>query len=190
MTNGQNQARQSWRAFCTGGRAARSTRMIKDDDDQTQRSPATTDGAPKPRGFAAMDPTLVSELAKRGGRAAHRRERPTSSRARRLASRVARAAWPRTQSAVCDGSRRRGERRDGHWSVSVRRARRPRHDGSRLAPHRDAALTSRRGRSAPARLPRQGVPRVAARLYFSRATTSAHSSGVASCFWPPPGVNR
>jgi general stress protein YciG len=26
----------------------------------------------KPRGFAAMDPTLVSELAKRGGKAAHR----------------------------------------------------------------------------------------------------------------------
>ncbi len=26
----------------------------------------------KPRGFAAMDPKLVSELAKRGGRAAHR----------------------------------------------------------------------------------------------------------------------
>jgi general stress protein YciG len=27
---------------------------------------------PKPRGFAAMDPKLVSELAKRGGEAAHR----------------------------------------------------------------------------------------------------------------------
>jgi general stress protein YciG len=26
----------------------------------------------KPRGFAAMDPNLVSELAKRGGKAAHR----------------------------------------------------------------------------------------------------------------------
>jgi general stress protein YciG len=26
----------------------------------------------KPRGFAAMDPQLVSELAKRGGKAAHR----------------------------------------------------------------------------------------------------------------------
>ena len=26
----------------------------------------------KPRGFAAMDPKLVSELAKRGGKAAHR----------------------------------------------------------------------------------------------------------------------
>jgi general stress protein YciG len=45
--------------------------MIKEDDDQTLRSPISTDGAPKPRGFAAMDPTLVSELAKRGGKAAH-----------------------------------------------------------------------------------------------------------------------
>ncbi len=38
-------------------------------------SPESTPTAEKPRksrGFAAMDPKLVSELAKRGGRAAHR----------------------------------------------------------------------------------------------------------------------
>jgi general stress protein YciG len=32
----------------------------------------TTEKPRKSRGFAAMDPKLVSELAKRGGRAAHR----------------------------------------------------------------------------------------------------------------------
>jgi len=46
--------------------------MINEDGDQNMRSTPTTDGARKPRGFAAMDPTLVSELAKRGGKAAHR----------------------------------------------------------------------------------------------------------------------
>jgi general stress protein YciG len=47
--------------------------MITEDVDQnTSRSQATTaDRARKPRGFAAMDPRLVSELAKRGGKAAH-----------------------------------------------------------------------------------------------------------------------
>jgi general stress protein YciG len=48
--------------------------MINENDDQnTSRNEATTDdGARKRRGFAAMDPSLVSELAKRGGMAAHR----------------------------------------------------------------------------------------------------------------------
>jgi general stress protein YciG len=42
-------------------------------DQGTSRSQSTTtDGPCKPRGFAAMDPKLVSELAKRGGKAAHR----------------------------------------------------------------------------------------------------------------------
>ena len=39
-------------------------------DDETTKSAESKPR--KPRGFAAMDPTLVSELAKRGGRAAHR----------------------------------------------------------------------------------------------------------------------
>ena len=38
-------------------------------DSSEGRSP---EKARKPRGFAAMDPKLVSELAKRGGKAAHR----------------------------------------------------------------------------------------------------------------------
>jgi general stress protein YciG len=48
--------------------------MINENDDQnTPRTEATpTEVAPKRRGFAAMDPSLVSELAKRGGMAAHR----------------------------------------------------------------------------------------------------------------------
>ena len=52
--------------------------MDEHDDVQAQSDVGTaerSDGparAPKPRGFAAMDPKLVSELAKRGGRAAHR----------------------------------------------------------------------------------------------------------------------
>jgi general stress protein YciG len=43
---------------------------------QTNGTTTTTQEAPvkprKPRGFAAMDPKLVSELATRGGKAAHR----------------------------------------------------------------------------------------------------------------------
>jgi general stress protein YciG len=35
-------------------------------------SSSTAEKPRKARGFAAMDPTLVSELAKRGGKAAHR----------------------------------------------------------------------------------------------------------------------
>ena len=46
--------------------------MIDEDGDENMRSPSTTDAARKPRGFAAMEPKLVSELAKRGGKAAHR----------------------------------------------------------------------------------------------------------------------
>jgi general stress protein YciG len=40
---------------------------------QTQSTQSTETSAKprKPRGFAAMDPKLVSELAKRGGKAAH-----------------------------------------------------------------------------------------------------------------------
>ena len=37
-----------------------------------QSTTPSTEKARKPRGFAAMDPQLVSELAKRGGKAAHR----------------------------------------------------------------------------------------------------------------------
>jgi general stress protein YciG len=38
----------------------------------TETSPASVDKPKRPRGFAAMDPKLVSELATRGGKAAHR----------------------------------------------------------------------------------------------------------------------
>jgi general stress protein YciG len=41
--------------------------------DSSPRSPQPSSETPrKPRGFAAMDPQLVTELAKRGGAAAHR----------------------------------------------------------------------------------------------------------------------
>jgi general stress protein YciG len=45
--------------------------MINENDDQntSRNEPTPTDVAPKRRGFAAMDPALVSELAKRGGMA-------------------------------------------------------------------------------------------------------------------------
>ncbi|MGO8994108.1 MAG: KGG domain-containing protein [Polyangiaceae bacterium] len=47
--------------------------MNEDNEQNAARNQATmTEGARKPRGFAAMDPNLVSELAKRGGKAAHR----------------------------------------------------------------------------------------------------------------------
>ncbi len=48
--------------------------MIEDNDDQdpTRNEATTAVKTRKPRGFAAMDPILVSELAKRGGQAAHR----------------------------------------------------------------------------------------------------------------------
>jgi len=47
--------------------------MITDDNDQNDASTSSTPPHPrKPRGFATMDPKHVSELAKRGGRAAHR----------------------------------------------------------------------------------------------------------------------
>jgi general stress protein YciG len=48
--------------------------MINENGEQdTSRSQSTTTvGARKLRGFAAMDPNLVSELARRGGKAAHR----------------------------------------------------------------------------------------------------------------------
>jgi general stress protein YciG len=53
--------------------------MMMHDDDQmddrkdTSNAPTPAPEKPKrPRGFAAMDPKLVSELATRGGKAAHR----------------------------------------------------------------------------------------------------------------------
>jgi general stress protein YciG len=52
--------------------------MTNDDhmDDRKENSPESTpisaDKPKRPRGFAAMDPKLVSELATRGGKAAHR----------------------------------------------------------------------------------------------------------------------
>jgi uncharacterized protein len=39
--------------------------------DADEASPASTPRVRKPRGFAAMDPKKVSEIAKKGGRAAH-----------------------------------------------------------------------------------------------------------------------
>jgi general stress protein YciG len=52
--------------------------MMNENDNQnpaTEIAPSeasTVEKPRKPRGFAAMDPKLVSELAKRGGKAAHR----------------------------------------------------------------------------------------------------------------------
>jgi general stress protein YciG len=41
-------------------------------DAPAESAPAASEKPRKARGFAAMDPNLVSELAKRGGKAAHR----------------------------------------------------------------------------------------------------------------------
>jgi general stress protein YciG len=52
--------------------------MMNDDQMDDRKStniestPAPADKPKRPRGFAAMDPKLVSELATRGGKAAHR----------------------------------------------------------------------------------------------------------------------
>jgi len=52
--------------------------MMNENDNQnpapetTSNEATSVDKPRKPRGFAAMDPKLVSELAKRGGKAAHR----------------------------------------------------------------------------------------------------------------------
>jgi uncharacterized protein len=47
--------------------AAPSTQAERDSD----APPSSTPRIRKPRGFAAMDPKKVSEIAKKGGRAAH-----------------------------------------------------------------------------------------------------------------------
>jgi general stress protein YciG len=41
-------------------------------DSNIEQTPGPVDKPKRPRGFAAMDPKLVSELATRGGKAAHR----------------------------------------------------------------------------------------------------------------------
>jgi general stress protein YciG len=55
--------------------------MMKENENQNapvqaeapaESAPTTSEKPRKARGFAAMDPRLVSELAKRGGKAAHR----------------------------------------------------------------------------------------------------------------------
>jgi general stress protein YciG len=66
--------------------------MIRENDehDTSQNQSTATGGARKLRGFAAMDPNLVSELAQRGGKAAHR-----AGTAHRFTSDEARAAGRR-----------------------------------------------------------------------------------------------
>jgi general stress protein YciG len=77
--------------------------MINHNGDQRRsrnRSSQVTDAARKPRELAAMEPRLVSELARRGGKAAHRAgtaHQFTSDEAR---TRGARAAWRCMQKAV------------------------------------------------------------------------------------------
>ena len=51
----------------TDGNASNASRTTAE-----RSTPAATDKPRRPRGFAAMDPKLVSELATRGGKAAHR----------------------------------------------------------------------------------------------------------------------
>jgi general stress protein YciG len=62
--------------------------IIEDVDQDTSHSQVVmAEGERKPRGFAAMDPRLVSEIAKRGGKAAHQ-----AGTAHRFTSDEARAA--------------------------------------------------------------------------------------------------
>ena len=72
-------------------------------------NPSVTDPRPteeqprRKRGFAAMDPKLVSELASRGGKAAQR-----AGTAHRFNSEEARAAG--RKGGMATGAKRRGER--------------------------------------------------------------------------------
>ena len=54
---------------------------------ETTEAPSAPKAARKPRGFAVMDPVLVRELARRGGKAVHE-----LGRAHRFTSKQARAA--------------------------------------------------------------------------------------------------
>jgi general stress protein YciG len=57
------------------------------DEDTTERAADSTVKPRRPRGFAAMDPKLVSEIARKGGKAAH-----TAGTAHEFTSDEARAA--------------------------------------------------------------------------------------------------
>src|SRR3954463_2939663 len=48
------------------------TETVSSEPREAMPPSATTEKPRRPRGFAAMDPKLVSELATRGGKAAHR----------------------------------------------------------------------------------------------------------------------
>ncbi len=56
-------------------------------DAEVNASATTSDAPKKPRGFAAMDPTVVAAIARKGGRAAH-----ASGRAHEFSADEARAA--------------------------------------------------------------------------------------------------
>jgi general stress protein YciG len=71
--------------------------------DITKRNPAVvTNTAPKKRGFGAMDPALVRELARKGGVAAHR-----VGTAHEFSSEEARAAGRKGGLASHSGRRQR-----------------------------------------------------------------------------------
>jgi len=68
------------------GRSA-DTATSPQNDDTTDRAAESTVKPRRPRGFAAMDPKLVSEIARKGGKAAH-----TAGTAHEFTSDEARAA--------------------------------------------------------------------------------------------------
>lgn len=85
-------------------------------DDQTQSTPATAETTPatpaakphKPRGFAAMDRKLVSEIARKGGKAAHAAGTAhefTSEEARVAGTKGGRATHAKKREALGNGGK-------------------------------------------------------------------------------------
>jgi general stress protein YciG len=75
--------------------------------DTTKRNPTANEPAPRKRGFGAMDPTLVRELARKGGVAAHR-----VGTAHEFSSEEARAAGRKGGLASHSGRRQRAEQKN------------------------------------------------------------------------------
>jgi general stress protein YciG len=75
-------------------------------DDTTDRPAESTVKPRRPRGFAAMDPKLVSEIARKGGKAAH-----TAGTAHEFTSDEARAAG--RKGGMATHAKRRGTPEEG-----------------------------------------------------------------------------
>ena len=92
----------------------------------------------RPRGFAAMDRSLVSAIARKGGKAAHE-----AGTAHEFTSEEARAAWPPTRSASPSSRRTTIPPTDTAAEGASRVPRRPR-SGPRRPPSPPLALARSR----------------------------------------------